>query len=161
MNIVLFLRSGILAQNQNVKNYLVLNFVVVDIIFSVSVISRNHFFIFFTKFITCIRNFIRMKARWIISLVVSIVLGLIIAKIDTGPHWDDAGISMIMIFSAALLCGYLSPSKPWIVALTCGIWIPLFNILRSSNYGSFLALVPAFIGAFLGSFLKSTLSRLN
>ena len=102
-----------------------------------------------------------MKVRWIISLLVSIVLGIVIAIIDTSPHWDDTGISMVMILSAALLCGYLSPSKPWIIALTTGIWIPLFNIMRASNYGSFLALVPAFIGAFLGFFLKSSLSKLN
>jgi hypothetical protein len=118
-------------------------------------------FSFFLKNLNLREKSLKMKARWIISLSVSIVLGLIIAKIDTGPHWDDTGISVIMLFSAAFLCGYLVPSKPWIVALTCGIWIPLFNLARSSNYGSFLALVPAFIGAFLGSFLKSTLSRLN
>jgi hypothetical protein len=102
-----------------------------------------------------------MKTRWIISISVGIVLGLIIAKIDTGPHWDDTGITVMMIFSAALLSGYLSPSKPWIVAITTGIWIPLFNITRAANYGSFLALVPALAGAYLGFFLKSAFSRLN
>jgi hypothetical protein len=102
-----------------------------------------------------------MKARWIISISVSIILGLIIAKIDTGPQWDDTGISVMMIFFAALLCGYLAPSKTWIIALTTGLWIPVFNITRAANFGSFLALVPAFAGAYLGFFLKSAFSRLN
>ncbi len=95
-----------------------------------------------------------MKPRFITVLVIGILLGVSIAYIDTRPHWDDAGITVGMILISAFICGFLSPQRTWLIALAVGIWIPLFNIISAGNFGSLLALIPAFIGAILGYFAK-------
>ena len=98
-----------------------------------------------------------MKISFLLSLLLAVVLGMIIARIDTSPGWDDAGISVFMIFAAASLCGFLAKEKPWMIALLVGAWIPLFNILTSHNFGSIIALVPGFLGAFAGYFIRRIL----
>lgn len=99
-----------------------------------------------------------MKSSLIIPLLIAIILGTSIAYIDTRPHWDDTGISVFMIFIASFICGTLSNQKIWLIALSVGIWIPLFNIISAHNYGSLLALVPAFLGAYGGYFAKRSFS---
>jgi hypothetical protein len=88
------------------------------------------------------------------ALALAVLSGVAIAFIDTRPHWDDTGISVMMILIASFICGILSPRRPWLMALSVGIWIPLFNILNSRNIGSLLALLPAFVGAYAGYFAK-------
>lgn len=95
-----------------------------------------------------------MKLQLLFCVLIALILGISIAYIDTRPHWDDTGISVFMILSAALLCGFLSSKKTWLIALAIGIWIPAYNILLYHNFGSFLALVPAFIGAYVGRIIN-------
>jgi hypothetical protein len=95
-----------------------------------------------------------MKRTLILSLMLAITIGLVIAWVDSRPHWDDTGVSAFMILCSATLCGYLSSQKPWLIALAIGIWIPLFGVIASDNFGTLLALVPAFIGAYIGYLIK-------
>lgn len=81
-------------------------------------------------------------------------MGITIAWIDSRPNWDDTGVSAFLVLMAALLCGYLAAKKPWIIALAVSLWIPLYSILSTHNYGAFLALIPGFIGAYAGYLLK-------
>lgn len=90
---------------------------------------------------------------FILSVVVGNVLGLLIAWLDSRPHWDDAGISAFLLLIAAFVCGLLGRRYVWIVALSVGVWIPLSGIISSSNFGSLIALIPAFIGAYLGFYV--------
>lgn len=90
---------------------------------------------------------------FILSVVVGNVLGLLIVWLDSRPHWDDAGISAFLLLIAAFICGLLGRRHPWIVALSVGVWIPLYGIVSSFNTGSLIALIPAFIGAYLGFYL--------
>lgn len=96
----------------------------------------------------------KLKTKSIILLILATATGLVITWIDSRPNWDDAGISVLMILSAATLWGYLSPQKPWLTALAVCIWIPLLSILSAHNFGGLLALIPGFIGAYLGSYAK-------
>ncbi len=100
-----------------------------------------------------------MKPLFLTSLAIAVLLGLSVAYIDTRPHWDDTGISVLMILISAFICGLLSPQKPWLIALAAGIWIPLFNIISNHNFGSLIALIPAFIGAYTGYFAKNVFKR--
>lgn len=100
-----------------------------------------------------------MKPLFLTSLVIAILLGISIAYIDTRPHWDDAGISVLMILIAAFISGLLSPQRTWLIALAVGVWIPLFNIISNHNFGSLIALIPAFIGAYAGYFAKNIFIR--
>ncbi len=95
-----------------------------------------------------------MKLPFLFCVLIALIFGIGIAYIDTRPHWDDTGISVAMILSAALFCGFLASGKAWLIALAIGIWIPAYNILIFHNFGSLLALVPAFIGAYVGRMIK-------
>jgi hypothetical protein len=97
----------------------------------------------------------KIKTLFLTSLTIAILSGISIAFIDTRPHWDDAGISALMILISSFFCGLISPQSTWLIALAVGIWIPLFNIISTHNFGSLLALIPAFIGAFSGYFAKN------
>ena len=95
-----------------------------------------------------------MKISYRISLILAVIFGLIIAWIDSRPHWDDTGISVLMVLLASASIGFIANKTPWLIALLVGTWIPLYCILLFHNFGSLLALVPAFIGAFFGYFIK-------
>ncbi len=95
-----------------------------------------------------------MKPLSITALIVGVLSGLSIACIDTRPHWNDTGISVAMILIAAFVSGVISPQRTWLITLSVGIWIPLFNIIIAHNAGSLIALVPAFIGAYIGWFFR-------
>ena len=96
----------------------------------------------------------RIKRSFLFWFILSGVVGIIIAWIDSRPNWDDTGISVMLILLSALIFGYLASQRPWMVALAISIWIPLFSILISHNYGGLLALVPGFAGAYIGFFIR-------
>jgi hypothetical protein len=100
-----------------------------------------------------------MKNPFYFSVVLAVILGIAIAWIDSSPGWDDTGISVFLILGAAMLCGYLAREKPWLIALLTSIWIPLFNILTTHNYGSLIALAPGFIGAYCGWLINKSLKK--
>jgi len=93
------------------------------------------------------------KSDWLF-LAVAIILGLIIAWIDTRPSWDDAGITAAMIIIAAGVVGFLAGKRPWIWALAVGIWIPLWNIVTTNSFGSLIVIIISFIGAYAGTALR-------
>jgi hypothetical protein len=95
-----------------------------------------------------------MKSSLLISLLLAIISGIGIAYIDTRPHWDDTGISILMILIASFVCGCISSQKIWLIALAVGVWIPVFNIVLNHNYESLVVLAPAFIGAYAGYFSR-------
>jgi len=95
-----------------------------------------------------------MKKTSVILLVPAIILGVAIAWIDSRPTWDDTGISVLMILVASAAFGFITAERPWLTALAVSIWIPLFGILSTHNFGSLLALVPGFAGAYLGYLFK-------
>jgi len=91
-----------------------------------------------------------MKKSFVFSVMLAAILGITIAWIDSRPNWDDTGVSVFMVLVASLLCGFLATQKPWLIALAVGIWIPLFGIVFTQNFGSLLALLPGFAGAYAG-----------
>jgi hypothetical protein len=86
---------------------------------------------------------------WILFLI-AIALGMMIGFIDSGPHWDDTGVTVGMILIATAGLGFVMSKRAWIWAISVGAWIPIWNILRNNNYSSFIALPIAFFGAYLG-----------
>jgi uncharacterized membrane protein YeaQ/YmgE (transglycosylase-associated protein family) len=99
-----------------------------------------------------------MKRFFVPAVILAIVLGVVIAWIDSSPNWDDTGISVFMVLVACLLCGYLAGQKPWLIALLVSIWIPLLSIITTQNYGSFMALIPGVIGAYAGHLVRKGFS---
>jgi hypothetical protein len=86
--------------------------------------------------------------KWL--FISAVLLGILIAWVDSHPTWDDAGITAFAILGVSGLLGFFSPHKPWVWALAVGIWIPLAAIFFTHNYGGLIVLVFAFVGAYGG-----------
>jgi hypothetical protein len=99
-----------------------------------------------------------MGRSFILSVLFACTFGIIIAWIDAQPTWDDSGISAFMILLVATLGGYMAKRKSWLIALAVGIWIPIYGIIFTQNYGSLLALLPGLIGAYTGWLIDKILT---
>jgi len=97
---------------------------------------------------------LKTKILFIVYLSLAVIAGLAIAWIDSRPNWDDTGITVLMVLVAASITGFLASQKPWLIAMLVSIWIPVFGIVSSHNYGGFIAIIPAFIGSYLGYFIR-------
>ncbi len=64
-----------------------------------------------------------------ILLVASLVLGLLIAYIDSRPTWDDTGITVFALLAGGGIIGLLVQKRPWLFALAFGLWIPLWGVV--------------------------------
>ena len=95
-----------------------------------------------------------MKLKFWIFLVIALLLGMMIAYVDTRPNWDDTGITAGAIFLSAALFSALMPKRAWAWALAIGVWVPLLHIYYTGNYGSLIALIIAFVGAYSGYFTR-------
>ena len=93
-----------------------------------------------------------------ILLAVALIVGGLLAYVDSTPGWDDTGVMAGAIFLTSGVLGYLGPQRPWLWALALGLWIPLLGIVREQNYGSLLALVIAFAGAYAGMAIRRAVS---
>lgn len=98
-----------------------------------------------------------MKLQQIL-LVTAIALGLALGYMDSRPTWNDTGITAGLVFVVAATLGALAPQGPWLWAICVGGFIPVFNIITRSNYGSLMALVFAFAGAYAGMWLRRIVS---
>jgi hypothetical protein len=81
-------------------------------------------------------------------------LGLLIGYVDSRPSWDDTGITAGVLLITTATLGALAPQRPWVWALCVGVWIPVFGISNSSNYGSLMAVAIAFVGAYGGMLVR-------
>jgi hypothetical protein len=94
---------------------------------------------------------------WLL-LLGALVLGLLLALVDSSPGWDDTGVSAAAVFAGAAVFGAARPSRAWLWALAVGLWIPVLGIAVRDNYGSLLALVPALLGALAGAAARRLLA---
>jgi hypothetical protein len=85
-----------------------------------------------------------------ILLVVGLVCGLLLAILDSLPHWDDTGILVGGLLLSSGLLALLGCRKPWLLALAVGIWIPLHDIFLSHDPRMLLVLIFPFVGAYAG-----------
>lgn len=93
-----------------------------------------------------------MIRKWL--FIPAILAGWGITYLDSGPAWDDAGITALFIVIVTGLLGFFGPKRAWLWAILVGIWIPLVGIFITHNFGGVLALVVAFIGAYMGMALR-------
>jgi fructose-specific phosphotransferase system IIC component len=100
-----------------------------------------------------------MGKSFTLSVLFACVFGIGIAWIDAQPNWDDSGISAFMVLLVSMLAAYLAKRKPWLIALAVGIWIPLYGIISTQNFGSLIALLPGIIGAFTGWWIDKILTE--
>ena len=96
----------------------------------------------------------QMNSRFYLPLILSIIFGSIIAWIDTRPNWDDTGITVGLILISTMICGALSPSRAWLLALIVGGAIFGANIILHGSYESAIPLGFAFMGAYTGAGIR-------
>jgi hypothetical protein len=85
-----------------------------------------------------------------VLLVVSIVVGLLVAVMDSLPKWDDTGITVLALIAGGGIIGYFVLKHPWLFALTFGIWIPLWGIITRHDLMMLIVLFFPFAGVFAG-----------
>ena len=76
------------------------------------------------------------------------------ADVDSGPGWDDTGVSAAAVLGVSGWFGLLYPARPWLWGLAMGAWIPAFGIVRELNYASLIALALSFAGAYTGAVVR-------
>jgi hypothetical protein len=95
-------------------------------------------------------------------VLVALMLGALIALVDSSPGWDDTGVSAAMVLTASGLLGTLHPARAWVWALAVGSWISALGIAFDRfDYASLLALVIASVGAYAGAFAGKQLRAAN
>ena len=97
----------------------------------------------------------------VLTLLASIATGLIIWRIDSRPNWDDTGITAGLILLSTGLISFINPKQPFIWMIAVSVWIPLFGIIKDSNYGTLLTLIIGLIGAYGGSTIRKSLKSAN
>ena len=104
-----------------------------------------------------------MKAnyKFIVFLVLAIVLGLIIAWIDSGPNWDDSGITAALIVFVSGIISMFYPSRPLVWGFAVSAWIPIYGIIKTGNFSLLFILLFGLGGAFLGSFIHKLIFKKN
>ena len=101
----------------------------------------------------------RSKAmRWKFLMPVALVLGLLIALVDSSPNWDDTGITAAAVFGSCGALGAIHPRRTWQWALAVGAWIPALGIALHQNYESWAALAVALVGAYAGKLARSAIA---
>jgi hypothetical protein len=90
----------------------------------------------------------------ILLFVVSNLLGLILAWVDSRPTWDDTGVLVGLIVLTAAILGAIESRRSWLWALGVGVWIPFHNLLTTGNPALLVALAVALAGAYLGAGIR-------
>lgn len=85
-----------------------------------------------------------------ILLFGSIVLGLLIAYIDSRPTWDDTGITVFALLGGGLIIGLLLQKQAWLFALAFGCWLPGWEAIAGHDPKMLIVLVFPFIGVYAG-----------
>jgi hypothetical protein len=100
------------------------------------------------------------RLKFWVCLVTALILGLLIAWVDSRPTWDDTGITVGAMLIVTGLLGLVAPERPWLWALAVGIWIPAYGIIAHANYDLLLILIIPFVGAYAGFLLRKVMGSL-
>jgi len=87
-------------------------------------------------------------------LSAAILAGLFSLYVDTRPNWDDTGLLVIGLLLAGGLLTLLGHRRPWLIGLGIGIWIPVYNILKTHDLMMLIVLLIPMAGAYIGWLLR-------
>ena len=86
--------------------------------------------------------------------VLSILVGLSIAYMDSRPGFDDAGVTVAALIVSGIVMGALESRFPWLLALGLGLWIPLRGIQRTHDYKILVVFLFPLAGVYIGMYLN-------
>lgn len=92
-------------------------------------------------------------------LGVAIMSGLFLTYVDASPNWDDTGLLVIGLVLTAGLFTALGHTRPWLIALAVGLWIPLRYIFLNQDFSMLIVLLFPIIGAYAGWAIRLGIRR--
>ena len=95
-----------------------------------------------------------------ILLAIAVIAGLFYAYVDSRPTWDDTGITVGVILLTCGILALIGFQRPWLLALSVGLWLPLYEITTTHAYTSVVALFIAFIGAYAGWAVRLSFTKM-
>jgi hypothetical protein len=99
-----------------------------------------------------------MRHRGLIGITLAaLIMGALIAWVDSRPTWDDTGITVGILLLVCAGFGMLRPRYAWLWALAVGAWIPLLGIVRTHSASLLPVLAIAFAGAYAGALTRRLL----
>jgi len=83
-------------------------------------------------------------------LGIAVMAGLFSAYVDSRPTWDDTGLLVGGLLLVSGLLTLLGHRRPWLIGLTVGIWIPLYEIFKTHDFMMLVILLIPMVGAYIG-----------
>ena len=91
------------------------------------------------------------RGRTTALAIAALILGVVVALIDSSPGWDSDGITAGLLFLGAGGATVAARGRqPWLWAMLVGLPTPILEIARTGNTGSVLAFAFAAAGAAAG-----------
>jgi hypothetical protein len=90
------------------------------------------------------------RYRLAAGLLVSLVSGVVIGRLDSSSGWDDTGVTAGLLVVAAAASTLVAGRFPWLLAITTGMFVPLFELPGSAGGGALVAFLFSGIGAAIG-----------
>jgi hypothetical protein len=88
-------------------------------------------------------------------------VGLGMAWLDTRPHWDDTGVTAVLLLAASSGFGFARPDLAWATGLAVSVPIPIVELALQPdhpNVASLLAVTIGLLGAAGGAVMRQALS---
>lgn len=92
----------------------------------------------------------RETMKFSIVLILVVIAGFTLAKIDTSKNWNDTGVTVGLILISSFTFGAILPRFAWLWAIILSGLIFCFNVIEAHNYGAAGAILFAFAGAYSG-----------
>jgi hypothetical protein len=90
----------------------------------------------------------RDRYRLAAGVLVSLIAGVMIGRLDAGPGWDDTAITAVLLVAASAASALIAGRFPWLFAITTGMFVPLFELPGLANGGALAAFLFSGIGSF-------------
>ncbi len=90
------------------------------------------------------------NGRFLAGLLLSLVAGFVIGRLDSGPGWDDTAITAVLLVLASGSAAAIADRRPWLFAITTGMFVPLFELPGLASGGALAAFLFSGIGAAFG-----------
>jgi len=101
-----------------------------------------------------------MRARIPLGIVLlAVLIGCVIAYVDSRVTWDDAGVTAGALFIASAVLSAVSPRAAWLIGIVVGLPVLAFNLVLHGNFGAVIGLVVSLVGAGVGFWIGKAIGR--
>jgi hypothetical protein len=94
-----------------------------------------------------------------VYFMAALAAGLLIAYVDSLPHWDDTGLTVFALLLTSGIIGLLVQRRPWLFRLAIGLPLPLHAILVSGDFKMLIVLLFPLVGVYAGWGLHRLLQK--